>query len=81
MELNVQHLTDTEAMKAGTKQHAVLEAETAGIVVEVPIETREDAFALRLLNMEAGLQQLLSSGLTRELPISGFLQVRLFSTM
>ena len=62
-------------MKAGTKQHAVLEAETAGITVEISIETREDAFALRLLNMESGLQQLLSSGLTRELPLGGLLQV------
>ena len=62
-------------MKAGTKQHAVLEAETAGIAVEISIETREDGFALRLLNMEAGLQQLLASGLTRELPLGGFLQV------
>lgn len=62
-------------MRAGTKQHAVLEAETAGVAVEVTVETREDAFALRLLNMEAGLQQLLATSLTRELPICGFLQV------
>ena len=62
-------------MKAGTERHAVLEAETAGIAVEVPIHTREDAFAVRLLNMEAGLHQLLTTKMTRELPICGLLQV------
>lgn len=71
----VQHLTETDAMRAGTRHHAELEAETAGVVVEVAIQTREDAFAMRLLNMHAGLQQLLTSGLTRELPICGILQV------
>lgn len=63
-------------MRAGTSKHAELEAETAGTIVKVPVETREDAFAIRLLNMDTGLQQLLSFGLTRELPICGTLQVR-----
>lgn len=71
----MQHLTETDAMRAGTQQHAALEAETAGITVEVPVETREDAFALRLLNLEAGMQQLLTSNITRELPICGMLKV------
>lgn len=47
----VQAITDTPAMQAGVEQHAVLEAETAQAQVEVLTETREDAFAVRLVNM------------------------------
>lgn len=62
-------------MKAGTRQHAALEAEMGLAQVEVVTETKEDAFAVRLLNAAQNLQQLLEGGLTREMPIWGCIQV------
>ena len=73
----LQELTETPAMQTGTERHALLEAETALVPVKVLIQTREDAFAVRLLNLVQGLRQLLEEGLTRELPICGMVQVRL----
>ncbi|KAK9834388.1 hypothetical protein WJX74_000477 [Apatococcus lobatus] len=66
-------VTETEAMAAGKKQHAELEAETA-IEVEVETESREDVWALRLLATIESLHQLKSSGLTREIFCFGLLQ-------
>ena len=37
--------------------------------VEVEVETREDMWALKLLGMIARLQQLLATGMTRELRV------------
>ena len=65
-------------MRSGTEQHARLEAETAGEAVEVPVETREDRFAIRVANMVQALQQLLQAGITREFSVCGFLQVPSF---
>ena len=73
----VQELVDTPAMQAGREQHAILEAETALNKVHVPIESREDAFAVRLINLDESLKQLILSGITRELPLFGTLQARL----
>ncbi|KAF3791399.1 Exonuclease V [Nymphaea thermarum] len=53
----------TEAMKAGSFRHQQLEE-----------ESREDAWALKLLNFIYGTNQLLSKGLTRELPIVGLVE-------
>ena len=77
----LQELTETPAMQAGTERHALLEAETALVPVKVLIQTREDAFAVRLLNLVQGLRQLLEEGLTRELPICGMVQVCSSSSM
>lgn len=62
-------------MQAGSERHAILEAETALDSIEVAAETREDAFAVRLLNLDQGLRQLLHEGLTRELSLCGRIQV------
>lgn len=66
----------TPAMQAGKEAHAVLEAEIALDSVDIPAETREDKFAVRLMNMDQKLRQLLQEGKTRELPVSGSIQVR-----
>ncbi|KAK9867127.1 hypothetical protein WJX84_003384 [Apatococcus fuscideae] len=66
-------VTETEAMAAGKKQHAELEAETA-VEVEVETESREDMWALRLLATITALRQLQSEGLTREVFCFGLLQ-------
>ncbi|XP_031484897.1 exonuclease V, chloroplastic isoform X2 [Nymphaea colorata] len=58
----------TEAMKAGSFRHQQLEEEVMKRV-EIRIESREDAWALKLLNFIYGTNQLLSKGLTRELPM------------
>lgn len=67
---------ETIAMKAGREHHALLEAETALDTIQIKIQSREDAFAVRLLNLAQGLKQLMMEGITRELPILGRLQVR-----
>jgi exonuclease V len=56
----------TPVMQAGTARHEQLEREVI-TRVEVPVTTREDAWALKLLNMITGLRQLLHEGMTREL--------------
>lgn len=56
----------TPAMQAGTVRHEQLEREVI-TWVEVPVATREDAWALKLLNMITGLRQLATEGMTREL--------------
>ena len=66
----------TPAMQAGKEAHAVLEAEIALDSVDIPAETREDKLAVRLMNMDQKLRQLLQEGKTRELPVSGSIQVR-----
>jgi len=63
-------------MRSGTEQHAKLEAEMAGETVVVKVESREDKFAIRLVNMMQALNQLLQGGMTREFCVCGFLQVR-----
>ncbi|KAG6558252.1 hypothetical protein Mapa_000002 [Marchantia paleacea] len=62
----------TPAMKAGSERHLQLEVEVV-TRVEIEIKTKEDAWATRLLNFISGSRQLLSEGLTRELPVLGLL--------
>ncbi|KAL3692413.1 hypothetical protein R1sor_006064 [Riccia sorocarpa] len=62
----------TPAMKAGTVRHVQLEVEVV-TRVEIEIRTKEDAWATRLLNFISGSRQLLSEGITRELPVLGLL--------
>ncbi|KAH9311692.1 hypothetical protein KI387_026727 [Taxus chinensis] len=59
----------TKAMLAGSARHTELEAEVV-IRVELDVQSREDSWAVRLVNFIVGANQLLFDGLTRELPIS-----------
>ncbi|CAL1403378.1 unnamed protein product [Linum trigynum] len=63
----------TKAMKAGSARHLKLEEEVI-TKVAVSVESAEDAWALKFLNFIAGVNQLLFEGLTRELPIIGFVE-------
>lgn len=57
-------------MKAGTKVHAVLEAQVHD-VVPVDVTTREDSWGLRIWNVIQGLRTLRATGMTRELEVWG----------
>ncbi|KAH8937593.1 hypothetical protein BDL97_16G036200 [Sphagnum fallax] len=63
----------TEAMKAGSARHVELEIEVV-TRVEVQVLSKEDSWAIRLLNFITGARQLQSEGLTRELPVLGVVQ-------
>ncbi|KAE8442056.1 hypothetical protein EG329_003864 [Mollisiaceae sp. DMI_Dod_QoI] len=60
----------TSAMKQGTAVHKVLE-DQVHTTVKVDIETREDAWGLRIWNVIQGLKTLRDTGQTRELEIWG----------
>lgn len=61
----------TPAMERGTAMHSVKELEVHDIE-EIPVETREDSFAVKVLNMYSALLQLVSgSQKVREMPIFG----------
>ncbi|KAE9987690.1 hypothetical protein EG328_001923 [Venturia inaequalis] len=62
----------TPAMKAGTKVHAVLEAQVHD-VVPVDVTTREDGWGLRIWNVIQGLRTLRATGMTRELEVWGII--------
>ena len=62
---------ETAAM-AATRRHAELEAEVMERV-EVAVETAEDRWAVRALDAHVGLEQLRGEGMTRELPVFGWL--------
>ena len=64
---------ETDAMRAGTAIHNAKEAE---LHIHVPIATasREDAAAVRLLNTLLLLHELRQRGITRELPLFGFVR-------
>ncbi|XP_076891653.1 exonuclease V, chloroplastic-like [Bidens hawaiensis] len=65
----------SEAMKAGSARHAVLEEGYASNVitkVEVVIRSAEEHWALKMINFIHGTNQLILDGLTRELPLIGF---------
>ena len=64
---------DRYGAAAGTARHAELEAEVLVDRAEVEVVTREDKWALRALNLHAGLTQLRENGMTRELPVFGWL--------
>ncbi|XP_057956601.1 exonuclease V, chloroplastic-like [Malania oleifera] len=61
----------TKAMKAGSARHVKLEEE---VVKKVKVLTKsvEDVWALRFINFIVGANQLMFEGLTRELPVIGF---------
>lgn len=61
----------SKAMKAGIARHTVLEEEVVKRV-EVHLKTVEDLWAVKLMNFMTGVNQLLFEGLTRELPLIGF---------
>ncbi|PBP27172.1 hypothetical protein BUE80_DR001869 [Diplocarpon rosae] len=60
----------TPAMKEGTRVHKVLE-DQIHTTVRVDVQTREDAWALRIWNVIQGLRTLRDTGQTRELEIWG----------
>ncbi|KAG0554262.1 hypothetical protein KC19_12G077600 [Ceratodon purpureus] len=62
----------TEAMKAGSARHAELEVEVLK-KVEVEITSKEDSWAMRLINFITGARQMRSEGMTRELPVVGLI--------
>lgn len=62
----------TEAMKAGSARHAELEVEVLK-KVEVEITSKEDSWAMRLINFITGARQMLAEGMTRELPVVGLI--------
>ncbi|KAL8496742.1 hypothetical protein ACS0TY_020423 [Phlomoides rotata] len=63
----------TKAMKAGSARHVALEAEVIKRV-KIQTESAEDVWALKFMNFIFGANQLLFDGLTRELPLVGFIQ-------
>lgn len=62
--------TRTPAMKQGSHLHQKLEEEVHR-AVKIDIETKEDAFGLRLWNLVQGLRTLRDTGITRELEVWG----------
>jgi len=60
----------TPAMRQGSKVHQVLE-DQVHTTVHVRLETKEDAWGLRIWNVIQGLRTLRDDGLTRELEIWG----------
>ncbi|KAG0585270.1 hypothetical protein KC19_3G272100 [Ceratodon purpureus] len=62
----------TEAMKAGSARHAELEVEVLK-KVEVEITSKEDSWAMRLVNFITGARQMRNEGMTRELPVVGLI--------
>lgn len=63
-------------MSAGSELHSRLELEVK-TPVHVDIESREDAWALRLIESIACMKQLMHKGMTREVYVFGKLQVML----
>ncbi len=61
-------------MAGGKALHSALEAEVK-VAAEVEVATREDAWAVRLLDTLACLRQLRKQGLTREVYVFGNIQV------
>lgn len=61
---------ETAEMKAGKKRHRELHEEIA-VLVKVEPKTLVDSIALRLHNAQMGLNRLLLTGMTREIPLFG----------
>ena len=61
---------ETTEMKAGKNRHRELHEEIA-ILVKVEPKTLVDSIALRLHNAQVGLNRLLLTGMTREIPLFG----------
>ncbi|KAF6134721.1 hypothetical protein GIB67_002122 [Kingdonia uniflora] len=62
----------TKEMKVGKERHAKLEEEVVQRI-KVDVKEIEDAWAVKFMNFIIGSNQLLFEGLTRELPIVGFI--------
>lgn len=62
-----------KVMKVGRARHAELEKEVTE-KVKVRVRSTEDIWAVKLFNSITGVNQLLFEGLTRELPILGFIE-------
>lgn len=65
--------TRTPQMKKGTDVHRVLEEQVHTVVEVRQVKTKEDKWGLKLFNMYQGLCTLEETGLTRELPVFGFM--------
>ncbi|XP_057956604.1 exonuclease V, chloroplastic-like isoform X2 [Malania oleifera] len=63
----------TRAMKAGSARHMKLEEEVVK-KVKICVESVEDDWAVMFVNFMVGANQLLVEGLTRELPLIGFVE-------
>lgn len=63
---------ETEAMRLGTKRHEELE-ELDHEIMLFEADTKEEIFALKLVNTAVLLEQLIESGKSRELWVCGFL--------
>lgn len=63
----------TAAMKVGSARHTELETEVL-VRVELDIRSKEDSWAVRLVNFIVGVNQLLFDGMTRELPVVGLVE-------
>ena len=61
------------AMDAGVQIHEELEEQVHQKVYVKDLESREDLWGLRLLNVASGIQELKENGLTRELPVWGII--------
>ncbi|XP_007015476.2 PREDICTED: exonuclease V, chloroplastic [Theobroma cacao] len=62
-----------KAMKAGRARHLKLEEEVVK-KVKVRVQSVEDTWAIKFINFVTGATQLLFEGLTRELPLIGFVE-------
>ncbi|XVE79086.1 hypothetical protein DITRI_Ditri14bG0029200 [Diplodiscus trichospermus] len=62
-----------KAMKAGLARHVKLEEEVVN-KVKVCVQSVEDTWAVKFINFITGVNQLLFEGLTRELPLVGFVK-------
>ncbi|CAI9776432.1 unnamed protein product [Fraxinus pennsylvanica] len=63
----------TNAMKVGRARHVELEQEVTKSE-KVPVKSNEDIWAQKFLNFIVGANQLIFDGLTRELPVVGFVE-------
>ncbi|XVF19498.1 hypothetical protein REPUB_Repub11eG0115700 [Reevesia pubescens] len=63
----------SKAMKAGQARHVKLEEEVVKRV-KVRVHSIEDTWAIKFINFITGANQLLFEGLTRELPLIGFVE-------
>ncbi|KAL7415211.1 exonuclease V [Mrakia frigida] len=67
-------VANDKTMKKGTKIHKALEREIHPVEIKVTVETKEETWALRILNMLASLEALMALGKCREMPVMGFIK-------
>ncbi|KZT27680.1 hypothetical protein NEOLEDRAFT_1130740 [Neolentinus lepideus HHB14362 ss-1] len=66
-----------KVLKAGQFVHKVLEREVKPVEVEVYVTTAEERWALRLVNMLAAVESLMTLGFAREMPVFGIVHGRI----